>query len=91
MSIYSTNNLILSVVGDADFGKLCDFGEKIFSKSKSKVQRVKVQRQIKSEVEKRSGLDQGVFVLLNHSPMLVYPCVLSTIPLLPLDLQTIKQ
>ena len=65
---YSTNNLILCVVGDAELENLVDFAEKNFKKSKGKVKKYKIEKQNGIKVEKRKGIDQANLVFAYHSP-----------------------
>jgi predicted Zn-dependent peptidase len=66
--VYATDNLILCVVGDADFNRICNFAEKNFSKTKSKVSKPKFGLLNKSGIEKRKGIDQVNLVLAHHVP-----------------------
>lgn len=67
---YSTNNMLLTVVGKADFEDVCESGEKIFPKT---IWEVKCARPIMKNaelVEKRKGIDQANVVFAYHSPTL---------------------
>jgi len=66
--VYTTNNLILCVVGDANFDVLCDFAEKNFKKTSSKINEPKVLLTNKEETEKRKGIDQASFIFAYHVP-----------------------
>lgn len=68
-SIYQPSNLILSVVGDADFKDIVKFAEKNFGKGKSKIKIQKIKKRNKSGIEKRKGIDQTNIVLAFHSPL----------------------
>jgi len=65
---YSPNNLILCVVGDAEFSKIVDFAEKNFDQKKSKIPKYKVVKRNLSKTEKRRGVDQANMVLGYHFP-----------------------
>ena len=66
---YSPNNLILCVVGDAEFSKIVDFAEKNFDQKKSKIPKYKVVKRNLSKTEKRRGVDQANMVLGYHFPI----------------------
>ena len=53
--VYSPNNLILCVVGDANFNEIVDFAEKNFKKEKGKISEFKVTMKNESKIEKRKG------------------------------------
>jgi len=67
--IYTPNNMILCVVGDADFDKLVKFAEENFSNEKGKVPKLKVDFKNKSGVEKRKGIDQANLIFAYHVPL----------------------
>lgn len=68
-SRYKTENLIMCVVGNADFKKICEFAENNFSKQKFIASKIRITKKIPSEVvETRKGLDQAHFVIGYHSP-----------------------
>jgi predicted Zn-dependent peptidase len=67
--IYQPNNIILSVVGDADFEKIVEFVEKNFGNKKGKVPQIKIKKKIKSNTEKRKGIDQANLVFAYHVPL----------------------
>lgn len=66
--VYGSENLILSVVGDTDFKKLCDFCEKRFKPSGFKISEPKISLKNSEKIEKRLGLDQVNMILAFHSP-----------------------
>lgn len=67
--VYQPNNMILCVVGDANFDKIVDFAEKNFGKKKGKVSKFKVQKKNESKIEKRKGIDQANLVFAYHIPL----------------------
>ena len=67
--IYSPNNMMLCVVGDADFNYLCDFAEKNFKKKKSKIEYPKIELRNGEKTEKRKGIDQVNLVFAYHNPL----------------------
>jgi predicted Zn-dependent peptidase len=67
--VYHPNNMILSVVGDADFNKLVKFCEKTFGKQKGKVKRLKLKERTDSKIESRKGIDQANLVFAYHIPL----------------------
>ena len=62
---YTSNKMILCVVGNADIEEIIRFGEK-FPKTKSKEERVRVKKINKQTIEKRKGLDQAHITLGFH-------------------------
>jgi len=66
--VYTTNNLILCVVGDTEFRDICEFAEENFDKTKNKIPKPKVIPQSKTLIEKRKGVDQINLVLAYHVP-----------------------
>ena len=66
--IYTPNNMILCVVGDANFEKITEFAEKNFSGRRGKVPKYKVIERNSSKIEKRRGIDQANLILAYHSP-----------------------
>ncbi|MDP3992468.1 MAG: pitrilysin family protein [Nanoarchaeota archaeon] len=67
--VYKPGNMILGVVGDADFSDLIKFAEKNFGKEKAKVKKQKITSKNGSGIEKRKGIDQANLVLAFHSPL----------------------
>jgi len=66
--IYSTNNLILCVVGDAEFKDICKFAENYFEKSESRILDPKIAGHNKKGIEKRRGVDQANLIFAYHVP-----------------------
>lgn len=69
-NVYSTDSMILCVVGNANFEEICSIAEKIFpTKKRNLIEHnpVKINR---DEVEKRKGIDQAHFLFGFHSPTL---------------------
>jgi len=64
--IYAPNNMILCVVGDADFNKLCKFVEKNFGNEKRNVPTQKFELKNEIKIEKRKGIDQANLVFAYH-------------------------
>ncbi len=68
--VYTPNNMILAVVGDADFDKIVDFAEKNFGKEKGKVPFFNIKTKNESKTEERKGIDQASLVFAYHVPLL---------------------
>jgi len=64
--IYVPENMILCVVGDADFDELCDFVEKNFESKKGKIVKQKFNLKNETKIEKRKGIDQANLVFAYH-------------------------
>ena len=67
--IYGPGNLVLSVVGDADFKDIVKYVEKNFGGGKGKIKKQKIVSKNGSGIEKRKGIDQANLVLAFHSPL----------------------
>ncbi len=67
--IYVPENMMLCVVGDADFEKICDFAEKNFVKGSGRIDKTEVILNNEQIVEKRRGIDQANLVFGYHSPL----------------------
>ena len=66
--VYQPNNMILCVVGDADFSQLVKFTEKNFGKGMGTVPKYRVFEKNSSKIEKRKGIDQANIVFGYHIP-----------------------
>lgn len=66
--IYTPNNIVLCVVGDADFSEIVNFAEKNFSGLKGKAPKYKVVEANGSKIEKRKGVDQANMIFAHHVP-----------------------
>ena len=69
--VYKPKNMILCVVGQADFAKLVKFAEKSFKKEKGKIKKQKITLKNDSKTETRKGINQANMVLAFHSPLSV--------------------
>ncbi len=69
-SAYSTDNMILTVVGNAEFEEICEIGERTFPKTKKTIKEIKPIKKNQELIEKRKGLDQANLVLGYHIPTL---------------------
>ena len=71
---YRPNNLILGIVGNADFEKIVKFAEKNFGKIKNgSSDKTKTEPKIltknESKFEKRKGIDQANLIFAHHVPL----------------------
>ncbi|MBW6442635.1 insulinase family protein [Patescibacteria group bacterium] len=66
--VYQPNNMILCVVGNADFNQIVDFAEKNFVKNEGQVPVYNIEIMNNSKIEKRKGIDQANFALAYHIP-----------------------
>lgn len=66
--VYGSENLMLCVVGDADFKQLCDFCESKFIKSGFKIPEPKIGLKNREEILKRTGIDQTNLIFAYHAP-----------------------
>jgi predicted Zn-dependent peptidase len=67
--IYQPNNMILSIVGNADFNKIVKFAEKNFGKIKGIIPKQKFSLKNESKIEKRKGIDQANLIFAYHVPL----------------------
>ncbi len=67
--IYNSGNMILSVVGEADFDYICEFAEKNFQRKFGKINYPKIILSNGEKVEKRHGIDQANLVFAYHTPL----------------------
>lgn len=67
--VYTPNNLILCVVGDANFEEIVKFVEDNFGKEKGDVPKFEIKKKIDSKVEMRKGIDQANLVFAYHVPL----------------------
>lgn len=67
--VYHPNNMILCVVGDADFEKVAEFAEKNFGQDKGNVPQIKISERNKTGEEERSGLTQSNLIFAYRVPL----------------------
>ena len=67
--VYKPNNMILCVVGDADFERIVKFAERNFGNEKGKVPGQKFELKNETKIEKRKDIDQANLVFAYHSPL----------------------
>jgi predicted Zn-dependent peptidase len=67
--VYTPNNIILCVVGNADFDSLIDFAEKNFGKEKGIISLEKFEIENDSKIEERTGIDQANLIFAYHVPL----------------------
>ncbi len=67
--VYKPNNMILCVVGDADFSELVSFAEKNFGTEKGEIKQIEVKEKIEKRIEERKGIDQANLVFAYHVPL----------------------
>jgi len=65
---YQPDNLILAVVGNADFEKIINFAEKNFGGKKSKTKNFSIIKKNQIQIEKRKGIDQANLIYAYHIP-----------------------
>lgn len=67
--IYTPNNLILGIVGNADFNEIVKFAEKNFSNIKGKNPKIKFLIKNGEKIEKRKGIEQANLIFAYHVPL----------------------
>lgn len=68
-SVYAPENLILCVVGNAEFDKLVEFSEKNFNAKKGKIKEFKIKLKNEYKILERKGIDQANLVFAYHVPL----------------------
>ncbi|MCA9485367.1 MAG: insulinase family protein [Nanoarchaeota archaeon] len=68
--MYNPRNYIVTVVGNVDFVKICNYLEKSFRSVNGKNNVRKIVKQNKESVEKRQGIDQAQLVVAFHAPLM---------------------
>jgi predicted Zn-dependent peptidase len=66
--VYGSENLILCVVGDANFKSLCNFCEKNFKKSNFQIGEPKIGLKNGENIFERVGIDQANMIFAYHAP-----------------------
>jgi len=67
--MYNPENFIVTIVGKADFNKVCDYLEKNFKQIKTSLPEFKVVLHNKETLEERQGIDQAHLVFATHAPL----------------------
>jgi predicted Zn-dependent peptidase len=67
--MYNPQNYIVSIVGNVDFEKICDYLEKNFESTGKDMKSLEIQIKNGDSVEERSGIDQAHIVFGIHAPM----------------------
>lgn len=68
--IYTPNNMIICVVGNADFDTILRFVKKNFGKDKGKIKKFEIKKKNLIKIEKRKGIDQAKLIFAYHVPTL---------------------
>lgn len=66
---YNPSNYIVSVVGDVDFKKVCEFLDKKFKSNGNEYSQIEIVKENAETSESRDGIDQAHFVLGFHAPL----------------------
>jgi predicted Zn-dependent peptidase len=70
---YSPENYIVTLVGKADFKKVCDYLEKHFSPKNKVSKNIPLKKHSAETVEERPGIDQAHFTFAFHAPPADHP------------------
>ncbi|HLF54070.1 MAG TPA: insulinase family protein, partial [Candidatus Nanoarchaeia archaeon] len=68
--VYSPENYIATIVGNADFEKVCSYLEKSFKKGGKKPELVRIIKRNGESFEEREGIDQAHLVFAFHAPLM---------------------
>lgn len=68
--VYSPENFIVTIVGNADFEKVCAYLEKNFSSEGKKPKILDIKKKNKETLEERSGIDQAHLIFAVHAPLM---------------------
>jgi predicted Zn-dependent peptidase len=66
---YNPSNYIVSIVGNADFDKICEYMEKNFKSGEGIPEAKEIKLKNAESVEERAGIDQANFVMAMHAPL----------------------
>lgn len=66
---YNPKNYIVTIVGNADIEKVCEYLEKKFKANKAEPRKIEVKQRNGESVEERQGIDQAHFVFGVHAPL----------------------
>ncbi len=66
---YNPANYIVSIVGDADFEKVCEHLEKSFERGKDGQKEIRITKKNEEIVVEREGIDQANFIFAVHAPL----------------------
>jgi len=66
---YNSKNLIVTIVGQANLDKVCEFLEKNFHSKETKITTPEIKLIHKESVEEREGLDQSHYIFAIHAPL----------------------
>lgn len=69
-SVYNPSNFIVTLVGKADFDKVCKYIEKSFKATKDNLKLPEIKKHNKETTEEREGIDQAHFLFAIHAPLL---------------------
>ncbi len=65
---YSPENYVVSVVGECDFEKICEYFEKNYEREGKEIRAREIKRRNGETREEREGIDQANFVFAIHGP-----------------------
>lgn len=68
--VYAPDNMVICVVGDANFEEIVGFAEKNFGKEKSNIQKFEIKLKNEEKVEKRKNIDQANLIFAYHTPLI---------------------
>lgn len=66
---YNPSNFVVTVVGNADFDKICAFLEKKFKAGEGTPIPLPIKKRNSEKIEEREGVDQTNFVIAMHAPL----------------------
>jgi len=67
--VYSPENYIVTIVGNADFEKVCEYLEDNFVAEGKKPERIDIKKINKESVQEREHIDQAHFIFAIHAPL----------------------
>ncbi len=68
--MYSPENFIVTIVGNADFEKVCEYLEKNFKAEGKKPEIMKIKKKNAETIEERAGIDQAHLIFSFHAPLM---------------------
>ena len=67
--VYNPENYIVTIVGNADFEKICTYLERNFAANKAKPKPIEIKKRYARTVETRNDIDQAHIVFGMHAPL----------------------
>ncbi|MBI2632656.1 insulinase family protein [Candidatus Pacearchaeota archaeon] len=67
---YLPENFIVTIVGNAEIDKVCEYLEKNFSEKRREIGKFEIKKKNRETIEERGGIDQAHFLIGMHAPLM---------------------